>query len=89
MKKIIFTILAFIMCVCFTGCTQNERVRMYGGSMVVTLDPGQKLIMATWKDMNLWYLTEPAEDGYKPVVKTFKEDSRFGIVQGEIKFIER
>jgi hypothetical protein len=56
---------------------------------VIELDPGQKLVNATWKEANLWYLTEPMESGYVPKTKVFKEDSRFGVMEGKVIFHEK
>ncbi len=85
MKKIsLFTLMLFI-CI---GCTENTMVRSYGGDATVNLPKGQKLIEATWKGADLWYLTEPMDSDYVPKVKLFKEDSQFGILQGSIKFVE-
>lgn len=88
MKKILVILFALVMCMSFNSCTNNTRARHWGGNMNVNLPQGQKLIMATWKDNNLWYLVEPAEEGYTPKVKVFKEDSRFGVAEGTITFIE-
>lgn len=70
------------------GCTEHGRARRYGGNMTITLPKGQKLIEATWKEASLWYLTEPMDSDYNPKTKKFREDSRFGVLEGEITFIE-
>lgn len=56
--------------------------------MTITLPKGEKLIEATWKDDNIWYLTEPMDSSYKPTTKTLHEDSRYGIMKGTVHFIE-
>ena len=56
--------------------------------MTVKLKPGEKLVMATWKGDNLFYLTEPMEDGYVPKVKKFYEDSSYGVLQTTVSFVE-
>jgi len=73
---------------CVTSCTQNQRARRFGGEMTVRLERGQKLLMATWKDDNLFYLTEPMEENYTPKKKTFQESSSYGILQTKVIFIE-
>ena len=63
--------------------------RRYGGKMKIELPKGEKLMMATWKESNLFYLTEPMDSGYVPKEKVFKENSNFGVCESEITFIER
>lgn len=85
MRKIIFAIVfSFIL----TGCTINTRARHWGGTMTITLPAGQGLMEATWKDNNLYYLTRPMAPDYVPVTKTFHEDSRFGVMEGTVIFVE-
>ena len=71
-----------------SSCTQNQRARQFGGDMTIRLKPGEKLMMATWKGTDLFYLTEPMEEGYVPKVKNFYEDSSYGMLQTTVKFIE-
>lgn len=89
MKKIITFILALVAVVAFSSCTENLRSRKYGGTSVVELEPGQKLIEVTWKEASIWYLTEPMEPGYEPKTKVFQEDSRFGVMEGKVIFHEQ
>ena len=85
MKKMIFAItLGFIL----MGCTSNTRARHWGGTMTINLPAGQELMEATWKDNNLYYLTRPMAPDYVPVTKTFHEDSRFGVIEGTVLFVE-
>jgi len=44
--------------------------------------------MATWKDDNLWYLTEEMDSAYTPKKKMLIESSNFGILEGKVVFIE-
>jgi hypothetical protein len=47
------------------------------------------LVNATWKDTDLWVLVEPVTDSnYQPKKYIFFEDSHFGMMEGEITFIE-
>lgn len=88
MKKIIFGILvSFILGLGFTSCTQCVS-RSFGGDMTIKLEPGEKLIEATWKNNNIWYLTEPMESDYVPKVKIFKESSMGGVFEESVTFIE-
>lgn len=84
MKKVfIIIILLFLI-----SCTDNNRARNFGGKIEVKLPPGKKLIIATWKEAQLWYLTEDMPADYIPSNKEFHEDSQFGIWQGTVVFIE-
>lgn len=86
MKKLI--LFAIIVLSTFS-CTQQYQTRKWGGSDSITLPKGERLIEATWKDNNLWYLTEPMDSDYKPQVKIFRESSSFGVFEGTAKFIEQ
>lgn len=86
MKKIMILIsLGFIL---FTGCTEQERARSFGGTVTINLPAGQELMEATWKEDNLFYLTRPMAEDYVPVVKTFQESSSWGIMESKVVFIE-
>ena len=84
-KKILF-VLALV----FTliSCTENKMSRTFGGTMTVNLPKGQKLVMATWKNTSLFYLTEPMDSGYVPKTKVFREDSSWGVIESKVLFIE-
>ncbi len=86
MKKIILT-LVFI-AIIITSCTEQTRARYYGGDAIIRLQPGEKLIEATYKDNDIWYLVEPMEDDYIPKTKIFRESSSYGILEGTVTFIE-
>ena len=84
-KKYLFLLFALVaMC----SCTQNQMARTYGGKMTIELPKGEKLVNATWKEANLFYLTEPMEEGYVPKSKKFRESSNFGVWESEITFVE-
>jgi hypothetical protein len=88
--KIIRTIIALAaLLMITTSCTEQHMARRYGGKMKIELPKGEKLIMATWKEANLFYLTEPMDSGYTPKKKVFRESSNFGVWESEITFIER
>jgi len=71
------------------GCTDNQRAKTFGGTKTISLPAGQKLVASTWKDDNLWYLTRPIRAGEVAEILTFKEDSSFGIVEGQVIFQEK
>lgn len=83
-----FLLLAVLVFFALSSCTKNQRARSFGGDMTINLKPGEKLMMATWKGEDLFYLTEPMDEGYKPKEKTFYENSSFGVLQTTVKFVE-
>ena len=84
-----FMLLAIIIVIACCSCTEHSKARHWGGEETVNLPKGMKLLEVTWKENNnLWYLLEPMDDDYTPKTKVFKEDSRFGIMEGKVKFIE-
>lgn len=84
MKKLLLGILA---CLTLGGC-QQTCTRQTGGTTTINLPKGQKLIEATWKEDNIWYLMEPMDSDYIPKTKTLKESSALGIAEGTVIFIE-
>lgn len=88
--KIIRTIIALAALLTIaTSCTEQHMARRYGGKLNFELPKGEKLMMATWKESNLFYLTEPMDSGYIPKKKVFRESSNLGVWESEITFIER
>jgi hypothetical protein len=84
----ILAVLAVLSISVFTGCTDNIRAKAYGGTTIIDLPPGQKLVTATWKDADIWYLTRPAKAGETPETLTFKEKSGYGVWEGTVIFKE-
>lgn len=80
MKKIIVLPIIAAM---IGGCDQFTA-RNLGGTDTVELDKNQRLVEITWKDQNLWILTEPMDSDYIPQTKTFYENSLIGVMQGKI-----
>ena len=54
MKKVFLVILMGVM---VTSCTENERVKAWGGEGTIKLPKGRKLVNVTWKETQIWYLT--------------------------------
>lgn len=86
MKKIA---LLFVFAVVLTGCTANQRAKKFGGTMRVEVPPHRKLVTVTWKDENLWVLTRERKPGEKPEVYSFREESSFGLIEGEVEIVEK
>jgi len=85
MKKLIVILLMFL---CLTSCDQSIT-RTMGGTTKIELEPGEKLVEATWKGDDIWYLVEPMDSDYVPKTKTFKESSRIGVLEGKVIFYEK
>ena len=88
MKYILLLLTLIVALTIGTSCTEQDRVRTFGGAMEIRLPKGQKLMMATWKETNLFYLTEPMDSTYVPKEKIFQESSSFGALESRIHFIE-
>ena len=78
MKKIL--LLATII-VALCSCTANQRARHFGGDLTVYLPFNEKLVNATWKETNLYYLTEPMDSNYVPKTKKFIEDANWDFLK--------
>ena len=76
MKKILFIIGITML----FSCTKNDLVKNYGGKETINLKENEKLLNVTWKEDNMWILTE---DTIKDL-KYFREISSYGIMEGEI-----
>ena len=88
MKKVLGLLVVLIMSVSFISCTQNSRAKTFGGTATIDLPTGTKLIEATWKSEDLWYLTRKRRDGEPIETYEFKEDSSFGVMEGTVIFRE-
>ncbi len=86
---LLFAFLCVIGILGAASCTANQRAKNFGGSQTVELSPGVKLVTATWKDAELWYLTRPMRVGETPETLTLHEQSSFGMVEGTVTFVER
>lgn len=80
MKKIILSTI-LLASLLFTSCTDNHSARNYGGTEQVKLLPNHKFVNATWKQDNLWIVTQDTLTGKF----YFKEKSSFGIWEGTIE----
>lgn len=79
----------FLMLALLIGCTENGRAKAFGGTMKVDLPCNSKLTEVTWKEAELWYATRPMREGEQPEVTSFKEDSSYGMLEGEVILTER
>jgi len=88
MKKLLVLAALALILLMSLGCTSNQRAKDYGGTMTIDLPVGQKLVNASWKNSDLWYLTRLRREGEQQEVFTFKEDSSYGVMQGTVIFKE-
>ncbi len=82
-----FALLALLVLGLF-GCTENVRARQYGGTTKIVLPCDTKLVTATWKEGNLWYLTRVMRAGEEPETQSFIEESSLGLLNGKVLFGE-
>lgn len=85
---IIAAIVSAMIVACLCSC-ENLMTRNFGGSKEIKLEKGQRLVEITFKDNDLWILTEPMDSDYMPKTKIFYEDSNFGVMQGKITIVEQ
>lgn len=71
------------------SCTEQIRARAYGGTSKLSLPAGKKLLLLTWKDADLWYLTRDRKPGETAETYEFKESSTFGQMQGTVVIQEQ
>lgn len=88
MKKFVLFLAVIVTIMVFSGCTAKERARSFGGTETITLEPGEKLEMITWKEDSLWYLTRPMHEDETAETYEFKQDSAYGVFEGVVKIIE-
>ena len=64
------------------SCTENSRVKNFGGTGNINLPQGQKLVNVTWKENQIWYLTRRMKADETPETYQFQEESSWGVVEG-------
>lgn len=92
MKRSTFVFLMILLVSSITlvtsSCTENQRARTFGGTMVIDLPAGEKVVNATWKESDLWILTRKFRADEQSETYYFREKSSFGILEGTITIIE-
>jgi len=79
----IFLSIAFLM-----SCTENSRAKKFGGTAKLEVPCNQRVTNITWKGEELWYSTLPMEENYVPQTHNFREESSFGLFEGNYLLIE-
>jgi len=83
------TLIVVAVALSLASCTENARVKRFGGNGDIELEPGQKLEMVTWKSDELWILTSNRPDSVKPQTYQFSEKSSWGVIKGNYTIIEK
>ena len=81
MKKLVI-LFSLVVALTFSACTENQRIKNFGGKSVIELPKGKKLVNVTWKDDNLWYLTRNMNQTDTSEEYIFSEKSSFGMMEG-------
>jgi hypothetical protein len=85
MKKLFIIVIAAIS---LSSCTGNQRARTFGGTEVINLESGVRLVNVTWKGKDaLWILTK--KDTTKATTYYFSEKSGFGVMEGQVIINEK
>jgi hypothetical protein len=85
MKKVILAIGVIAM---LGSCTENSRVKRFGGEGTINLPKGRKLVNVTWKETQIWYLTRPMSSTDVAETYQFHEESSWGMIEGTYNIIE-
>lgn len=86
MKKIIMVIALMLV---VTGCTDNQRAKKWGGTAMVNVTKGMKVLGVTWKESDMWILTRPMYTNEVAETLTFEEKSSYGVMEGKVIFQEQ
>lgn len=86
MKKTI--LIMSVMMMALVSCTENSRVKNWGGEGTINLPQGRKLVNVTWKENQIWYLTKPMDSSDVAETYKFQEESSWGMVEGTFNIIE-
>jgi hypothetical protein len=85
---VLFPVALIFLPALFMGCTDNQRTKVFGGTMTIQVPCDQVVFDVTWKGESFWYATQPAGAGWRPEKKRFVEYSNFGVVEGEAVLVE-
>jgi hypothetical protein len=86
MKRIV--LIMSVMMLMLASCTENERVKNWGGDGTINLPKGRKLVNVTWKETQIWYLTRQMDSTDVAETYEFHEESGYGVMEGTYKIVE-
>jgi hypothetical protein len=87
--SMIFSIIIIFLVIVLTSCTENSRVRNYGGEQTIMLPCNQKLVNVTWKLDNMWVLTKQMYEDDEVEEYTFTEKASWRLWEGKITIKEQ
>jgi hypothetical protein len=85
MKKVFLAIGVIAM---LGSCTENSRVKNWGGEGTINLPKGRKLVTVTWKGEQIWYLTRSMNSSDVAETYKFQEESSWGVMEGTYNIVE-
>ena len=85
MKKVF---LSLVLGMSLLSCTENSRVKNWGGEGTIKLPKGKKLVNVTWKETEVWYLTREMDSNDVVETYQFHEESSYGVIEGTYTIIE-
>ena len=67
----------------FSSCTENTRVKSWGGTGQLEIPKDKKFVNITWKGEDLWIITRPRK-ATDTTYETyhFQEESSWGMMEG-------
>lgn len=77
-----------VMMLMLASCTENERVKNWGGDGTINLPKGRKLVNVTWKETQIWYLTRQMDSTDVAETYEFHEESGYGVMEGTYTIVE-
>jgi hypothetical protein len=87
--RLLMTVFLTAAVVGLSSCTAQERARNWGGSATVDLPAGRKLVLVTWKEDSIWYLTKPMKETDVAETYEFTESSSWGMQEGKVIIKEK
>lgn len=88
MRRLTTVLFLLALLVLVGSCSANDMAKDYGGSVTYDLPAGKKLINATWKESDLWYLVRDMRPGEEPETYQFIEKSSMGLLEGTVTLVE-
>ena len=85
MKKLFLSLVLGTMLI---SCTENNRVKNWGGEGTINLPKGRKLVTVTWKENQIWYLTRAMDTNDVAETYQFQEESSWGVIEGTYNIVE-
>jgi len=77
MKKLLILFMGTIM---LASCTENQRVKNWGGTEEISLKKNEIVLNVTWKETQMWICTKDTVTG----IVYFREKSNWGVMEGTV-----